>query len=51
MSLFALWLLVFGLSPFADPGHDISQPLAAFDVLLHLGGLVYLLLTWKVVRR
>lgn len=47
----AIWVLLVGLWPFADPGHHADSALSMLDISLHLTAAVVLLNRWKVVRR
>lgn len=49
---FALWLAMFGVWPFADPGHHASESgLATLDVAFHVAASAFLIARWKPVRR
>lgn len=47
----ALWVLAFGVWPFADPGHGGDSLLSVLDIALHAAAAVVLISRWKVVRR
>lgn len=47
----AVWLLLMGVYPFADPGHSADTILSALDLGIHLGAALLLLRRWKLVRR
>ena len=54
MTLFAaIWAVLFGIWPLADPGHDLGRgsPLVAIDVLVHVWGLWWLIMDWRLRGR
>jgi hypothetical protein len=41
MTALSVWLFLFGVWPFADPGHDdLTAPMVLLDLALHVVGLV-----------
>lgn len=51
VDLALVWLFLFGVWPFADPGHDATTLLSALDLMLHLLAAVWLWRRWRIVRR
>jgi hypothetical protein len=47
----AVWLLLFGVWPLFDPGHDMSTIGGAVDVLVHWTGAGVLAARWTLTRR
>lgn len=45
------WVGVFGVWPFADPGHSFGTLLSVVDVALHNAAFVALWFRWKLERR
>lgn len=45
MVVLAVWFMIFGMWPIADPGHDMEQfsDLMALDVFIHVLGFVLFL--------
>jgi hypothetical protein len=44
----AVYLVLFGLWPLADPGHHADSLLSVADLLIHLIAAIVLLSRWKV---
>lgn len=44
-----LWLLFFGVWPFADPGHAADTIGSAIDIGIHAVALLLLLMRWQIV--
>lgn len=51
LDILLVWLGVFGVWPFIDPGHDFDTAWSAIDVLLHCAAIGCLAGRWRVVRR
>lgn len=47
----AIWLLMVGIWPLADPGHSEVTFLSLLDGLVHGIGAMILISRWKIVRR
>lgn len=49
----ALYFLLFGVWPLADPGHGLGTPLSALDMMIHVAAACILGSRWKmrVMRR
>lgn len=46
--LAALWFVLVGVWPFADPGHGADTPASVFDLALHVAAAIFLIRRWKV---
>lgn len=46
-----VWLLLFGVWPLADPGHDLSTFGSVVDVAVHFAAGFGLGLRWTIERR
>lgn len=51
IDLLAIWLLLFGVWPLADPGHWPLTPLTIIDLAAHLAGASEIVSRWALVRR
>lgn len=51
IDLVALWVALFGMWPFADPGHSFDTALSVVDVVLHWVAFGVLAWRWKIERR
>lgn len=45
----ALWVLVMGVWPFADPGHGADSVLSVVDLALHVVALLVLASRWRLI--
>jgi hypothetical protein len=46
-----VWFMLFGVWPFADPGHDLDTAASALDVVLHWTAIVLFWTRWRIERR
>ena len=51
LDLVLLWVALFGLWPWADPGHHADTLASSLDIALHVGASVWLARRWTLVRR
>ena len=51
LDVLLVWVLLFGVWPFGDPGHGGESLSSVVDIVLHCLAVAWLTVRWKLARR